>query len=236
MKWPRMYRRREPEWMDQPDLDEAAHHHALSGLRRLHRVRRTDWPLWKVVQGVAHQAPDALSVLDVACGGGDVLVQLARRARSAGLPLQFAGCDLRPAALRYARHQARAAGVADIDFFGIDILHEPLPRVYDIVLCTLFLHHLDEPDAVALLRTMARAARQVVLVEDLCRSWRGWVLTWLGCRLLSRSPIVRVDGHRSVRAAYTPDEVLVLARQAGLDGALFRRHWPQRFVLQWRRS
>ncbi len=232
-----MPRRREPEWMDQPGLDEAEHHHALSGLSSLHRVRCTVGPLWKVVRQVARrQAPVPLSVLDVACGGGDVVVQLARRARAVGLPLQLGGCDLRPAALRYAAQRAEAAGVSDIDFFAKDVLHEPLPRSFDIVLCTLFLHHLDEADAVALLGRMAAAARQVVLVEDLLRSRLGLVLTWIGCHLLSRSPIVRVDGPRSVRAAYTPREVLALAAQAELDDVRLSRHWPQRLVLQWRRS
>ena len=232
-----MPRRREPEWMDQPGLDEAEHHQALSGLSALHRVRSTVGPLWKVVREVARrQTPVPLSVLDIACGGGDVLVQLARRARACGLHLQLGGCDLRPAALRYARQRAEAAGVSDIDFFAIDVLQERLPRSCDIVLCTLFLHHLDEPDAVALLRKMAAAARQVVLVEDLFRSRLGLGLTWIGCHLLSRSPIVRVDGPRSVRAAFTPREVRALAAQAELDDARLSCHWPQRLVLQWRRS
>lgn len=232
-----MPRRREPEWMDQPGLDEAEHHQALLGLSTLHRARSTVGPLWKVVrQAARRQAPVPLSVLDIACGGGDVLVELARRARADGLRLQLGGCDLRPAALRYARQRAAAAGVPDIDFFEIDVLQEQLPPSSDIVLCTLFLHHLDESDAVVLLRKMAEAARQAVLVEDLLRSRLGLGLTWIGCHLLSRSPIVRVDGPRSVRAAFTPCEVRELAAQAGLGDARLSRHWPQRLVLQWRRS
>jgi 2-polyprenyl-3-methyl-5-hydroxy-6-metoxy-1,4-benzoquinol methylase len=205
------------------------------GAARLHRIRRTAAPLGKAVCDVARRSPVPVSVLDVACGGGDVLVRLARQGRSAGLKMHLAGCDLRPVALGYARRQAEAAGVPEIRFFAIDVLHQPLPQSYDIVLCTLFLHHLDEPEAVALLQAMGRSARQLVLVEDLCRSRLGWILTWLGCRLVSRSPIVHVDGPRSVRAAYTPDEALALANRAGLDDARMTRHWPQRFVLQWRR-
>ena len=54
-----------------------------------------------------------------------------------------------------------------------------------------------------------------------------------GSRLLTRSPIVHVDGPLSVRAAFTVAEARQLAERAGLSGATIRRHWPQRFLLSW---
>ncbi len=43
------------------------------------------------------------------------------------------------------------------------------------------------------------------------------MLAWIGCHLLSRSPIVRHDGPVSVAGAYTIPEVRELAERAGLD-------------------
>jgi hypothetical protein len=99
----------------------------------------------------------------------------------------------------------------------------------------LFLHHLAEHDAARLLGQMARAAATGILINDLVRGPLEYALAWLGCRLLSTSPIVRHDGPVSVRAAFTVPEVRELARQAGLDNITLTRHWPGRFLLSWSR-
>ena len=52
---------------------------------------------------------------------------------------------------------------------------------------------------------------------------------------LARSDVARVDGLRSVAAAFTLEEAGALAAKAGLQGASVRRCWPQRFALSWRR-
>jgi hypothetical protein len=62
------------------------------------------------------------------------------------------------------------------------------------------------------------------------------LLACAGTRLLSRSPVVHVDGPRSVAAAFTPAEALDLAQRAGLTGATVVRRWPCRFLLTWRRE
>jgi len=69
----------------------------------------------------------------------------------------------------------------------------------------------------------------------LVRTRFGYALAWAGGRLLTRSPIVHTDGPLSVRAAFTLDEFGTLAERAGLRGATFRRHWPQRFLFAWRK-
>ena len=83
---------------------------------------------------------------------------------------------------------------------------------------------------------MKELASQRVLINDLRRTRAGYVLAWLGCRLLTRSPIVHVDGPLSVRAAFSLDEVRQLAEECGLSGATLTTHWPQRFLLDWRPS
>jgi 2-polyprenyl-3-methyl-5-hydroxy-6-metoxy-1,4-benzoquinol methylase len=172
-------------------------------------------------------------VLDLATGGGDSPVALARRAARAGLPVEIEGCDVNSQAVSYAQEQAKARG-AHVRFSVLDALKEPLPEGFDVLCCSLFLHHLDEHDAMALLRRMADATRQIVLIDDLIRSRRGYLLALVGTHLLSGSRIVHVDGPLSVRSAFTLAEARALADQAGLQSARIRRHWPERFLLSWR--
>lgn len=223
------------ELMDDPALAVQAHHAALRGLQRINRVSRTAAVLWPRIERIASACPGAgASLLDVACGGGDLAVALARRARRGGVALQVQGCDISDTAMRHAARHAARAGEA-VEFFRADVAAEPLPRHYTIVTCTLFLHHLADARITALLRSLAEHCDNL-LVSDLIRGPTGYALAWLGTKLLSRSPIVHEDGLRSVRAALTLREAQGLAKAAGLHGARFETYWPRRFLLTWSRG
>ena len=223
-------RRRVPELMDQPELCEAEHHCALRGLRRINRLSRGAAIFWPSLRKLARESP--IRVLDLATGGGDVAITLAKWSSRAGLRIAVEGCDISSRAIEFARERARVER-ANVQFFTRDALAEALPDDYDVLCCSLFLHHLDDESALLLLRRMAEAARRLVLVNDLIRSASGLLLARIGCRLLSRSRVVHYDGPVSVQAAYQPREVLELADKAGLRGASLTRHWPQRFLLSW---
>ncbi len=229
-------RHREAELMDELSLDVSEHTRALAGLRRVNWWSRSAAMVQSDLRQLAAEcsAERPLRLLDVACGGGDVTTQIARWSRLAGLPVRVSACDISPTALDIARQQADSTGES-IEFFQHDLLQQPLPGEFDVVMCSLFLHHLDGSDAVRVLRSMAAAATRAVLVNDLIRSRSGYLLSLLGTRLLSRSRIVHVDGPLSVAGAFTPPEALRLCEQASLQGATISRHWPQRFLLTWRR-
>jgi SAM-dependent methyltransferase len=228
--------------MDRPDLDPAAHEAALAGLARLNRWARSAGILARpLAESMARAGADSagraaarcpLTLLDVACGAGDVPLALAALAQRRGWPLAVRGCDRSGVAVAHALRRAQAAGIA-ADFVVADALSgPPLPQA-DLVTCSLFVHHLDEPGAVALLARLAAATRRELLVADLRRTTAGLALAFCAARLLTRSPIVHADGPASVRAAFTPEEALGLARRAGLHGARVERVAPQRWLLRW---
>ncbi len=230
-----MQRCRRPELMDQPGLEPAEHVRALQGLGRINVLSRAGSVHWPPIERLARlKATDnrPLRVLDLATGGGGTPITLARRAAAKGLNVQIDGCDISPQAIHYAQERAAAHGVG-VRFFVLDALREELPSDYDILCCSLFLHHLSETDAIALLSRMAAAAQSLVLIDDLVRSRWGYLLALTGCHVMSGSRIVHVDGPTSVAAAFTPSEALSLAERAGLQGASLTRHWPQRFLLTW---
>lgn len=223
----------EPEIMDRPDLDARRHEQALRGLARLNRVSGSARLLWPPLRELLrrHGGSNPIRLLDVATGSGDVPIALWKMARSAGFDVCVAGCDRSARALELARQRAAAAG-AEARFFEADVLRDSWPVDYDVIICSTFLHHLDEDDAVLLLHRMA-AARQLVLVNDLRRSAAAWLVARAGTQLLTRSPVVHVDGPRSVQAAFTIGEAKRLAERAGLSGARVEPRWPWRFLLTW---
>jgi 2-polyprenyl-3-methyl-5-hydroxy-6-metoxy-1,4-benzoquinol methylase len=228
------HRQLEPELMDQPQTDRAAHKAALDGLRRVNRLCSSTGLLWKALRQLAEGRTVPLRVLDLGSGGGDVIIRLARHASWAGVPMTFHGCDMSDSAVSIAMEAAERAR-ADAFFFRQDVLADGIPAGYDIVMCSLFMHHFDNNTARTLLTKMRQAAGVAVFVDDLLRTQLGYTLCWIGCRILTRSPMVHYDGPQSVKAAFTMDEARKLFEDAGYAGATFRRHWPERFLMQWNR-
>lgn len=224
-------RNREPEWMDEPGLDPRLHREALVGLERINAVSYSVSTVWRPLAGHARRRADgALSILDVACGAGDLAIGLTHRARRAGLAVSVHGCDISATAVAHARARAIKRG-SDATFFLHDVLAQDLSQSYDVIVCSLFLHHLDEGTAVRLLRGLAASARSLLIVTDLDRSRLGLALAWVGTRLLTRSPVVHVDSLRSVRAAFTQAETRALVKRAGLTRSHITSIWPCRWRL-----
>jgi 2-polyprenyl-3-methyl-5-hydroxy-6-metoxy-1,4-benzoquinol methylase len=228
-------RRRQPEIMDQPGLDPGQHAGALRCLQRVNWLSRPAAIFWPHLRDLARENPaKPLEILDVATGAGDIPIKLWLKARRAALNCRIDACDVSSVALEHARKNSGHAE-ADVHFFTHDVLAGPLPREYDTVICSLFLHHLETDDAVEVLRRMAASARRLVLVNDLQRSKTGWLIAWAGTRVLTTSHVARFDGPVSVEGAFTPTEARELAERAGMIGAAVRRCWPWRWLLTWRR-
>lgn len=226
-------RNRKPEIMDQPGLDPARHQHALRGLARINFFSGSVGLLWPAIRALARET-QPVRVLDIATGAGDVPVGLWRKARRAGLAMHVEGWDISATALEFARVRAERCQ-ANVTFHQHDAIADDIPSGFDVIVSSLFLHHLEEEQAVKLLRRMGEATRRLVLVNDLARGVPGFLLAHLATRMLTLSDVVHVDGPRSVEAAFTPAEALALAERAGLHGATLARRWPCRFLLTWRR-
>jgi 2-polyprenyl-3-methyl-5-hydroxy-6-metoxy-1,4-benzoquinol methylase len=225
-----------PELMDDPAIDPAEHRRALRALARLNRISCAARLVWEPIAALAAvPGHPPMRVLDIATGSGDLPLVLAGMARKAGVHLALAGCDVSETALQEARRRAVDLE-SELEFFPCDVLQGQIPQGYDVITCSLFMHHLSEEQVVDLLYRMRCAARRMVVVSDLRRCLSGYLLAAYASSLFTRSRIARVDARKSVRAAFTADEFAALAAEAGLEDATLQCRWPCRLVLQWRRN
>jgi ubiquinone/menaquinone biosynthesis C-methylase UbiE len=230
-------RYREQELMDDPALPGAEHRKALKGLERINRLSGASRATWRGVRRTLEQSERSTEcrILDVATGSGDVAVGVARLARTSGIHVRLHLVDVSPEALRMAGVRAEREGVV-ATLERCDVLRDGLSlpdRAVDVSMSSLFLHHLDEGQAESVLREMARVARLGVVINDLVRGPAGLAAARIGSRFLTRSRVVHVDAVRSVRAAWTLDELRRLAAHAGLVGAIIRPIFPFRMLLTW---
>jgi len=223
----------QPEWMDDPDLEPERYLGSLRGLWRVNAVTGSAKILWPEILAAARANSGApLRVLDVACGGGDVPIALLRRLRARRLPVVIDGCDVNPIAVQQATDRAKSLGVS-ATFFPLNVLEDALPDDYDIVMSSLFLHHLSGKEARDFLSNSAAAARRLVLIHDLVRCRAGLWLAQIGMRVLFCNDVCVHDGPRSVLGAFTIPEMQMLAVEAGLDACRIEARFPYRFLLQW---
>ena len=230
----RLHRHVVPELMDRADLAEAEHVSALVGLRRANQATKAAQHVAKPILALARRdGIDRISVLDVACGGGDVPIDVALRAKSMGIGIELTLLDRSATALRSAAAAAERAGVR-CRCVQADILNECPQLKFDVVTCSLFLHHIHQPGQVVdFLKNLRRIARRRIVINDVRRSWIGWGTAWIGSRVLSRSPLVHHDGPASVRGAWTMHELASFAAEAQMNGATVRRSWPWRMLMVW---
>jgi 2-polyprenyl-3-methyl-5-hydroxy-6-metoxy-1,4-benzoquinol methylase len=228
-------RKREPELMDDPQLNSGSHAEALRGLEALNLISTSADLLWAPIKKLSLETNRTLRVLDLATGSGDILRGLRKKARQDNLSLQLVGTDISKTAIEIAEAEARKVD-AQISFMQLDVINEALPQRFDVIATSLFTHHLDPPEVVQLLKKMSEAASEMVIINDLVRSEISYALVWLASRLFTRSQIVRFDAPVSVRASYTIKEMQEMALEAGLTGCSVTFAFPCRMLLVWRRT
>jgi len=174
------------------------------------------------------QTGERIEVLDVASGAADVPRALVAWARQRGFDLRVTALDVSLSALDYARRSEprdRRLRLVCADFQCVPCRE----GAYDYVTSALFFHHLTDEQIVEALRSFERIASRGIVVNDLIRSRRAYLWTWLLTRPFH--PILAHDGPLSVRRALRPVEMKALASQAELPWLTVQQHFGHRMTL-----
>ena len=171
---------------------------------------------------------ERIDVLEIACGAADVPRALVAWGRSRGFDLRVTATDVLPGALDYARREAPAD--ERLRLVAADVGHPPFrDGTFDYVTCALFFHHLTDNQIISALKMFDRLATRGVVVNDLVRSRRAYIWTWLFTWPFH--PILHHDGPLSIRRALQPAEMRRMASAAGLDWLTVQRHFGHRMTL-----
>jgi 2-polyprenyl-3-methyl-5-hydroxy-6-metoxy-1,4-benzoquinol methylase len=204
------------EIMDDPAQSQGDFAAALDGLSTLNRITFAHFPLLQFLDRlVTKQGVTRLSLLDVGAGGGDALRAIAAWGAKREVELDLWGLDRSPWAKSYAIDRGVPASWITADLFDL-----PVERRFDVVVCNLFAHHLDDPTMVKFLRWLPRHAVRNWLILDLHRHWITWSAVWAGTRLMRMHPMVIHDGPISVNRAFKREELQRLVAEAGVDAEI----------------
>ncbi|MEY2510493.1 MAG: hypothetical protein QOE26_1256 [Verrucomicrobiota bacterium] len=201
----------EPELMDrpQPVTPELA-----SDLRNLRQLNRYFGSYRLIMHFVRRwiQPGSRMRILDLATGSGDIPRLVVDHARKTGASVAVDAVDQQQSTLKIAR--SLSGNYPEIDFIQGDILTVG-GGPYDIVLCSLALHHFDEQAAADLFKRCRELSSRYVLVSDLRRGLLAAIGVHLLTALIFRQPMTRIDARLSAARAFSFGEFQALAERAG---------------------
>ncbi|MBA9078279.1 methyltransferase domain-containing protein [Rufibacter quisquiliarum] len=173
---------------------------------------------------------NSLKVADLGSGGGDTLRMVARWARQRRQPVELVGIDANPFMLSYSAHLSQEYG--EISYRQADVFSEGFAREqFDVIICSLFLHHFTDAALATLLAQLRRQVRVAVLINDLHRHPLAYYSIKALTQLFSRSYLVKNDAPLSVRRAFTKADWQRILAQAGIQQYRLRWRWAFRWQL-----
>jgi 2-polyprenyl-3-methyl-5-hydroxy-6-metoxy-1,4-benzoquinol methylase len=164
---------------------------------------------------------DTTRIVDLATGSGDIPRLIVHYARKIGAKVEIDALDRQSATVEIARKLS--APYPEISYHATNILDWSPTEAYDIVLCTLVLHHFSDEDAVTVLRRCRESSRDFVLVSDLRRGLLATVGVYFLTALVFREPMTRYDARLSAERAFSFSEMRKLAMRAGWQNFGHRR-------------
>lgn len=210
------------ELLDVPG--EANEHDLQQTLRDIRRANIFGLGTWVVTHHLDELLRDipreqTLQILDLATGSADIPEELCRWAEREGRTVEITATDISPEILYVARQRILDAGFADrVRLLACDATSTPFAdRHFDVVVCSLALHHLDVDSARLAFAEMARLSKVGFIVNDIYRSQGAWLMARFLTFVTTTNRLTKHDGPASVYRAFTPAEVGRIAQDARTD-------------------
>ena len=224
------YRSEEEEIMDDLDYQGPMLHDALNKLAKINHWlggnRVTINGLKTLLEH--HLKSDPLTIIDLGCGGGDILRNVSQFGQQHGYKFRLIGIDANPNTIKYAKELSKPYD--NIEFRTIDIFSEEFDQLeYDVILATLFLHHFKNDKLVSFLNPVVEKAKLGVVINDLHRHKLAYYLFKLLCITIKNKTIIE-DGLTSVLRGFKRRELKEISQQVNAN---YQIRWKWAFRFQW---
>jgi len=174
--------------------------------------------------------PSSIKIIDIGCGGGEILRIIADWAREKNIKTELIGIDANAFTIAYAASLSK--DYPEITFRQMNVFEADFAAMeYDMALCCLFLHHFTETEIVKIVKTIQNSARIGFIINDLQRSSVAHFLFDIVTRVLGASKMVRHDGKLSIRRAFSKKELQQLMGEAAVKNYKITWKWAFRYEL-----
>ena len=225
-------RSEKPEIMDNFAMEGEILREALDKIAKINQLLGGNLLTLRGVQDLMSNIPNQtkISIVDVGCGNGDMLRTLANYGLKHNLNFELIGIDANNFTINYARELS--INYPNISFRCEDVFENTFAKLqYDIVLCTLILHHFKEEEIIQLMTVFNTNSRIGIIINDLHRSIVSYRLFQILCFVFRLNAMNREDGLISILRGFKNEELVNFSKKLNLTN--YKIQWKWAFRYQW---
>ncbi|SFJ83386.1 methyltransferase domain-containing protein [Myroides guanonis] len=169
-------------------------------------------------------------IADIGCGNGEMLRMLADYGSKNNLTFKMIGIDANDFTINYAKKLS--GNYPNIEYHCTDVFSNKFELLkYDIVLCTLTLHHFSNEKIMNLIATFNNNASTGIVINDLHRNKLAYWLFEKICTFFSLNKMSREDGLISILRGFKKNELEDFSKKLNLKNYTIQWKWAFRY--QW---
>jgi 2-polyprenyl-3-methyl-5-hydroxy-6-metoxy-1,4-benzoquinol methylase len=226
------YRTDEPETMDDFAMEGEMLRDALDKIAKINQLLGGNQLTLRGVQELIGNISKAtaITIVDVGCGNGDMLRTLADYGLKNNLNFQLIGIDANSFTVKHA--QQLSQNYPNISYQCEDIFDKSFKELkYDIVLCTLTLHHFKDNEIIHLLNVFNANSNIGIVINDLHRSAIAYRLFQALCFVFRLNDMSREDGLISILRGFKKVELVNFSKKINFSN--YKIQWKWAFRYQW---
>lgn len=178
---------------------------------------------------------EPISILEIGCGRGDLARSIVNWGRRSKIELHIHAIDRYNRFIQMARDRHHSYKEITFDVRELNDALFLQAQQFDYVVCFQTLHRQSDQDALQYLKRTNLLAKRGFIAVDWLRDIRAWVWVSLLARLW-RNEAIRHDGPLGIEKGFVMEDVVRLARSAGVDYAAVTKHMGYRFSLSGERG
>ncbi|MFC4267966.1 methyltransferase domain-containing protein [Polaribacter marinivivus] len=174
-----------------------------------------------------HSKTEEITIIDIGCGHGDILRDIAKFGRKYKYKFKLIGIDANPTAIEYANELS--VNYPELSFKTEDIFSEDFKnRKVDIIITTLFLHHFKEEELTSFLKQSLKQTNIGIVVNDLHRHRLAYYL-FLLLSIFIKNKMIIEDGLTSVLRGFKRKDLEALSNKINVKPQISWK-WAFRFL------
>lgn len=194
------------EKMDQPDCDThllfntyqqfTTINKLLSGWQRVYK---------KYIRPVFSDPSKEYSILDIGCGGGDIIQLLDQLSKRDGFQVRFTGIEPDARAIRFVSKKEWPENISFLQASASYLIKKN--HSFDIVISNHLIHHLTNSELLTICGEAEKLASKRIVFNDIERSDVGYASFKISASLIFHNSFIVPDGLTSIKKSFRKEEL-----------------------------